>query len=741
MASVPPQESAPWRLTLDAVARFPRPGSNSPSALAFSPDGRVLTYLFSEAGDLSRQLWAVDLDTGTRRVLARAPEDDSSARVESTEEALRRERLRLREGGITQYTWAKSAERVLIPHRGRLLLTSAAGGALTPLPLGDEPVSDARLTPDGDRVVFVRSGDLWSADVASGATKRLTDDATDGVFNGLAEYIAQEEMGRAEGFWVSPDGALVAFARVDETHIPAYPIVHQGTETWTVEQHRYPFAGGPNAAVRLGVVPTTGGPVRWLGLGAAPDQYVARVDWCPDGRLAVQIQTRDQRRLQLWGYDTSTGDRALLVDEQSEVWINLHKDLRFVGTDGSFIWSSESSGFRHLSLHGPDGARQGTLTSGAWAVDGVVHVDEEAGWVYFLAARETPLERHLYRVRLKGGEVERLTDEPGYHGAVFASQGGWYAHTFESRSHPPVVDVRSTRSEERIAVSAEGRLFGPSPNVGGRVAVRAVQVIPDLEPPEIVSIRASDGETLYGAIYRPPGATTGPFPLVVAVYGGPHVQAVADTWGLTVDLRAQYLASQGFLVFKLDNRGSARRGLAFEGAIQRHMGTVEVSDQVEGVEWLVRQGLADPRRVGIYGWSYGGYMTLMCLVKAPEVFRVGVAGAPVTDWDGYDTHYTERYMDTPASNREGYAEASALTHAGGLRGKLLLVHGMVDENVHFRHTARLLSALAVAGRPHDLVVFPAERHMPRDEAGRRYLEERVVDYFVRHLAPEGPDGS
>ncbi|MCA9985184.1 MAG: S9 family peptidase, partial [Anaerolineales bacterium] len=252
-----------------------------------------------------------------------------------------------------------------------------------------------------------------------------------------------------------------------------------------------------------------------------------------------------------------------------------------------------------------------------------------------------------------------------------------------------------------------------------------------LEPPELVSLTNRDGITLHGAIFRPDSA--GPYPTIVQVYGGPHAQMVTNGWGLTVFMRAQYLRSLGFLVFVLDNRGSARRGLAFEGAIKWDMGDLEVQDQVDGVNWLVAQGLTDPERVGIYGWSYGGYMSLMCLARAPETFKVAVSGAPVVHWDGYDTHYTERYMGLPADNPDGYEVASVLNHVAGIQGKLLLVHGLIDENVHFRHTARLINALIAARKPYDLLLFPDERHSPRRLGDRVYMEERVRDYFLAHL--------
>ena len=733
-----PAHEAPSWLTLEAVAHYPRPGTVVPGNVSFSPDSRLVTYLFSERGDLVRELWAMDLATGERAVLARAPGGGASDADVNPEEALRRERQRLREGGITHYSWAKAADRLLLPINGHLYVTSSHGGPLRPVATADSPAVDGQLTPDGRFVAFVRDRELWVADVDGGGLGRLTLDATDTVSNGLAEFIAQEEMGRASGFWISPDGRHLAFEQFDDGHIAPFPIVHQGEAEWRVEEHRYPFAGGENVRVRLGVLdlPTRESPVidpgspasklgssaalpRWLDLGSDPDIYLARVDWSPDCRLYVQVESRDQRRLELWRYDVASGARELVLAEECDVWINLHSDLRFVGdSGGEIIWSSERTGYRHLELRTADGDCIRQLTVGPWPVDRLVDVDDERRQAYFLAGRETPVERHLYRVALDGGDPERLTAEAGFHSAVFSSDHKRYVLTSEGRSRSPSLVVRSVDGASPLELHA---------------GVSAGIAAPGLRVPEIVEVRARDGELLHGAFYRP-GHGDRPWPLIVSVYGGPHAQMVSDTWGMTVDLRAQYLAAQGFLVFKLDNRGSARRGLAFEGAIQRRLGSIEMLDQVDGVRWLVDQGLADPNRVGIYGWSYGGYMAIMCLLTAPEVFKVAVAGAPVTDWDGYDTHYTERYMDTPRANPDGYRMASALTHADRLAGKLLLVHGMVDENVQFRHTARLVTALQTAALGFDLLIYPEERHMPRSEEGRRHMEAQIAEYFAHHLA-------
>jgi dipeptidyl-peptidase-4 len=709
-------------LTLDLVARYPRPGTAVPGKIGYAPDGRLVTYLHSLDGGLSRDLFALDLATGRRERVFAPPDEGATDENVSREEALRRERQRLRETGVTHYLWAEDAPVMLVPLRGELYgvengrATCIASGALDPKP-----------SRDGRRAFFVRDAELWCVDEAG--ERRLTEGAEPGLTNGVAEYIAQEEMGRHTGYWPSPNGELVAYEQADERHIPVYPIVHQGKDQLSIEEHRYPFAGAANARVKLGVVPATGGTTRWLDLGPDQDIYLARVDWSPDGRLFVQILSRDQRRLDLWAYDAATGRRELLLTEATAPWVNLHDDLRFVAATGEFIWSSERTGFRHLYLYDAAGKLVRQLTEGDWPVDAVARLDAARRQLYFLAGRGSPLERHLHGVSLDGGEVEQLTHEPGWHDAVVAPDGSSFVDTHESRERPPSVTVRSTDGP------ADGR-NGPADSRNG-AALHTLQepakVGLELTPPELRSFQTADGTTLYAAIYLPPGGGSPTTPLIVSVYGGPHAQTVRDTWAQTVDLRAQYLARAGFVVLKVDNRGSARRGLAFEAPIHRDMGEIELRDQVEGVGWLCAQGLADPSRVGIYGWSYGGYMSAMALMKAPEVFKVAVAGAPVTHWDGYDTCYTERYMASPAENPDGYQRSSVMAHVERLSGKLLLVHGMIDENVHFRHTARLVTELVAANKPHDLLIYPNERHMPRSEKDRVQMETRIVEYFRAHL--------
>ncbi len=706
------------RLDLARVAAFPPPGSLRTGGFRFTHDGHHLYYLGPEGDGTARALVREEVETGSRQVVGRPDSGAGEKASLSHEEILRRERLRIRESGITQFVVASRADVAVYAFNSDLWL---ARPGKEPLRLTETPAAevDPQLSRDGRQLGFVREGDLYVMDLESRAETRLTQGAADGVTHGLAEYIAQEEMGRPSGFWWSSDGARIAYTEVDETYIPVYPIVHQGEKIWEVDSWHYPFAGGANAKVRLGVIPSSGGATLWLSLAPEGEEvYLARVAWEPGGGLLVQTESRDQKTLRLLRFDPDTGKSKVLLEDRSESWINLHDDLTPL-EDGRFLWSSETSGYRHLELRGRDGALLRRLTSGDWPVDKIEGVDEAGRSVYFSAGKEGPLQRQLYRVSLEGGALERVTPEAGFHAPVLSPDGRWFVDVYDSAATPPRADLKD-RSGRGVRVIESG----------DDAEVKALA----LRPPSFVTLKAEDGTVLHGAIYAPPAMKAGRrYPVIVRVYGGPTAQEVKDSWTLTQDLRAQYLARQGYVVFRLDNRGSPRRGRAFESSILRRLGSVEVRDQIAGARYLAGLPYVDGSRLGIYGWSYGGYMAARCMLVAPELFRAGVAGAPVTDWDGYDTHYTERYMGRPQENEAGYRESSLLPLAPRLKGKLLLIHGMVDENVHFRHTARLIHALNAARVPYDTLIFPEERHLPRREEDRVFMEQRLLDHFDRHL--------
>lgn len=755
-------------VTVEDIARRPLPGMAIPGSLQIRPASGLISYLRSEGASLSRQLYVFDPETGQERLLL-APSDGGNDEADlSLEEKLRRERMRQFETGVTSYAWSHDG-RLLLPLRGglylldcrtsfQLLLAALFASQSTDedeqadmpnideegafdvnariadrpketqlLPPNDKPYLDPRFAPNGWLVAYVHDAELYVVRTAGGEPRQLTHGARGtGRTHGLADFVAQEEMHRHEGYWWSTDSKQIAFTEVDETHIPRYRIPHPGQplkpdgET-VYEEHRYPFAGQANPIVRLGVVGLNGGEPLWLDLGPEEQShYLARVRWLPDGRLTAQVQDRAQQNLRLLAWTLPDPTPTTLVHDQTDVWINL-SDMFTPLDDGGFVWASERTGYMHLYRYAADGTLRNAITSGEWQVDKLATVDEDNGTVYFTATAASVLEQQLYAAPLGGGEPRRVSLAAGMHSAVVDAKRGRYVDVQQHRTQPPRVTLRSLADDTELAV-----VFAPNDPRLDELHLPA---------PELVSFANRHGTTLHAAVYRPDNARfgDGPWPTIVNVYGGPGPQRVFDGWSLSADLRAQCLREQGYLVVRIDNRGSARRGLEFEGALQYRMGSVEVDDQVDGVRWLVAQGLTDPARVGIYGWSYGGYMAAMCLGRAPEVFSVAVAGAPVTDWAGYDTHYTERYMGTPQDQPEAYSASAVMSYVEQIEGKLLLVHGMIDENVHFRHTAMLINALIQARKTYDLLLLPDERHSPRSEADRVYLEERVRDYFLAHL--------
>ncbi len=691
------------RIGLDDIATFPPPGQGGPQNVQFLQDGSRVVYLLPREGSTVLDLWTYDVARREASLLATPPGEGDAY---SLEDELRRERLRQAWGGITSFQ--VFGQTVLVPHGGKYWIgqTGTQLRAVEPL----EGALDPRLFPDGRRIAFVRDGDLHVLDLETGEVQALTRGAQEGLTHGLAEYAAQEELGRGEGYWIRPDGELIAYEEADERHIPAFPIAHQAADPVWVEEHRYPFAGAENARVRLGIVSAQGGETSWCD-GAG--EYLARVLWTPQGDLCALWLDRLQQRGSWVLYHP--GDKAArpLLTEDSAPWFNVNDDTRFLKT-GELLYSSERAGQRRLYLRAADGSERMVGTD-AGNMNALAAVDEERRVAYYVGWEGDPTQRHIFAAPLDGGDSERLTKEPGWHTATFSPDARFYVERFSSPTHPAVTVLH------RIGEAGEALIHAEA-------SISAEQI--GLAVPEIVKITAADGKTeLYGAIYRPRHPAPGKLPVVVAVYGGTHAQTVPCSWELTADLEAQYLAQQGYIVWKLDNRGSYGRGLAFESALFRNFGTVELEDQIAGVRHLIAQENADPARVGICGWSYGGFMTLTALLKAPEVFKAGVAGAPVTDFRWYDTTYTERYMGLPDDNKAGYDGAALWPLADRLQGDLLIIHGLVDENVHFRHSARMISALVEANRPFSVQVLPESRHLVRGLAWKR----RVVEYRTRFL--------
>ena len=748
----------PERLTLERLFSGPDLAGASLRSARFSPDGKLVTYLQGSAESKDRlDLWAHDIATGRNALLVDSRSLVADEATLSPEEEARRERQRtVALAGIVDYQFSADSRLLLIPIAGDLFLydlkAPRAGSAVRRLTSTAAAETDARFSPRGRFVSFVREQNLYVIEVATGRETAVTREGAGLVSFGMAEFIAQEEMDRDTGYWWSPDERMIALTRVDESTVDEVERFEIYAETVRVIRQRYPAAGRPNARVDLWVATLAGSAtsLRELPAAAASEGYLARVAWFPDSRaLAVQRQTRDQKRLELLKVDTASGAARRLLEERSDTWVELHDELTFLKGQPAFLWASYRSGHKHLYLYDLDGKLLRPVTAGEWMVVGdsreraIEGVDEAKGLVYFTANRDTPIERHLYAAPLTGSSdtagiearIRRLTEGAGWHSVSMAGDAQRWLDTFSTPDTPPSLTLRHTTGKRPSALVAN-TLGAGHPYAPYLAAHRT---------PEFGTLRAADGQVMHFTMLKPLGFDPSKrYPVIVEVYGGPGVQRVQRAWG---GYYRQYLAQQGFVVFMLDNRGSGNRGRAFETALYHRMGSIEIEDQVKGVDYLRSLTFVDPARIGVWGWSYGGYMALMAMVRAPEHFAAGVSGAPVTDWRLYDTHYTERYMGvpeagSPESNPEGYRDGNVMTHAAALKGPLLVMHGMADDNVLFTHSTALFKRLQDLGKPFEVMPYPGSKHaLLRFPTTGLHGYRTISDFFVRTLRPEPPDAS
>ncbi len=723
-------------LSLPRLFADPSLNGSVPVSPGFSPDGSEVAFLQgSDDEQLRYDLWAWNVATGTRRKMvaadALAAAEDSLSDIERA----RRERMRIAAlSGIVSYQYKPDGSALLIPSGGTWYLADTKTGQARALALGDGAIIDAKFSPDGRHIGYVRDGDLHIYDLASGTYSALTTSATALVRNGEAEFIAQEEMGRYTGFWWSPDGQSIAFLETDSSPVAITERYEIFADDVRTVRQRYPATGTANASVRLGVVRITDGAIRWLDIGGEADQYVARVDWFPAAdALAVQRQTRNQQRLDLLHIDVTSGARHTLLSEISDTWVNLYDDLTFVPERDAFLWTSMRDGYKHIYLYGLDGELRRQLTKGPWEVTGeragraIKHVDSQRGIVYFMATLESPTERHLYATSLDAADNDqptRLTDGRGWHDVAVSASGETLLDSFSNTETPPQLRLQGVDSSDFTQVAANALAPGhPYYPYAERHA-----------PAEFGVLEAADGQALHYYLRRPKGAPDEAHPAIVIVYGGPHGQRVRNAWG---DLVEQVMVERGYVVFSLDNHGTSFRGSAFDDPIFHDLGRVEVADQRIGVEFLAAQPFVDAERIGVFGWSYGGYMVLKCLTEDPTLFAAGVSGAPVTDWALYDTHYTERYLDTPVANADAYAAAGVFGKLSALDAPLLLMHGMADDNVLFSHSTRLLTALQAQQSVFELMTYPGAKHaLLRDPDDGLHAWRTILDFFDRHLAAQ-----
>ena len=621
---------------------------------------------------------------------------------------------------------------IVVPVRGDLYRYTIADASIARLTTaaGDEEL--ASFSKSGELVAFVRDNDLFVVDSA-GREVRLTTDGHGELQNGKLDYVYMEEIygrGNFKGYWWSPDGGRIAFLQLDESGVPRYTLVDDIPYRPTIENWHYPKAGDPNPRVRLGVASVAGGEVNWVDLDPYHGKEILIVDvsWTPDSKQVVyQVQDREQTWLDLNRADARSGDAERLLRETTEAWVDVHGAPTWL-EDGSFLWFSEHTGFKHIYHHAASGERLAAVTSGEWEAREIHGVGEDQPWVFFSGTRRDPIAVDVYRVRLDGSEIERLSGrETGTHTATFNPSKSMYVDSWSDLTTPPELrahrndgsEIRSLDDANPVDVLAEFRLSRP----------------------ERLQVATSDGFEMEALLIKPPDFDpTRRYPVFQATYAGPHAPRVRDAWGGSRALFWQLLAQQGVVVWLCDNRSASGKSARSTWANYKSFGESELSDIEDCLSWLKQQPWVDADRIGIGGWSFGGFMVTYALTHS-ESFAMGIAGGSVTDWRNYDSIYTERYMLKPQNNPDGYEQSGPRHSAANLHGKLLLIHGALDDNVHPQNTMQFAHELQKAGKPFRLMLYPKSHHGVRDEALVFHLRQMMLD-FVREtlLDPDDLEG-
>jgi dipeptidyl-peptidase-4 len=734
ISSAPAKPRPSKSLTVERIYSAPSLGGSLTPGIEWAPDSKRITYL--RRGTTGVEMWTLDAATGDRKVFVKSSvlQEVMQPRKASAVQSTGLGRVQ-----PENYIWSPTADALLFIGSSDLVLldlktmtSKPLGAAKNPPSPGSDAgdIQDPKFSPDGKWVSFVRDSNLWVASVATGEAKSLTTGGREELLKGQLDWLYPEEFDCATAYWWSPDSSKLAYYEMDERPVTRYPILDMSSPLGATVYTRFPQAGEANPIVRVGVVAVSGGETKWMDSGANTDVYLPRVYWLADSRrVAIERLNRGQNRLDLVFADASSGASQTILTDTDKYWLNIADDLYFFKDNQRFLWSSERTGFRHYYLYDLSGHQLDQLTSGDWTItgdggfgpggDSHPRVDEAHGYIYFLSNKDELRGTDLYRLSLKDKSITRVTRENGVHGVMIAPDESAYVDTYSNVMTPGRQDLY------RID--------------GSRTAVINENNVPELadyhlSPVEWVDVSASDGTKLCGAMIRPPDFDPSKkYPVLVDVYGGPQIQTVRNEWG-AVGLWDQMMAEKGYIVFFLDNRGSYFRGHAFETPVYHQLGKIELEDQLAGVKYLKSLSYVDASRIGIWGWSYGGTMTLNAMFNAPDVFKAGASVAPVSDWKLYDTAYTERYLGSPQDDPDGYKISSPVTDAAQLRGKLLIAQATGDDNVHFANTSEVLNELILAGKyPANLMLFPGRGHGISDIPARIELFRGLTDFLLNNL--------
>ncbi|MEX2141463.1 MAG: DPP IV N-terminal domain-containing protein [Pirellulales bacterium] len=685
-----------------------------PRSATVTPDGSAVLFLRSQPRSFVQNLYEFDCRTRKERVLLTAEQVlGGGEETLSEEEKARRERQRLAARGIASFDLSKDGSKILVPLSGKLFVVERTSGKSREIKSSSSafPI-DPTFSPDASLLACVRDGEVFVTDLESGSERKITRGAGGAISNGTAEFVAQEEMSRHHGYWWSPDNKLFAYQQTDTVGVETFHIADPAKPESEPSEWPYPRPGKKNADVKLGIVPVAGGDTVWVTWDREKYPYLATVTWEENAPLTIVVQSRQQTDEIVYSVDHKTGATTELLNEYDIAWINLQQSCPCWLKDGSgFLWLTERSGEWSLELRSRDGKQVRTITPSGLGLLDLAGLDDDRGIVYFGAASD-PTQVHLYSVPLAGGKPQRLTTEPGMHGYSFGEKADVYLHGYS------LADGRTGLRVERSGGESIGELKS------------VAEEPPFLPTVELVTV---GDDNFRGVIVRPRSFDRSKsYPVVVEVYGGPQANTVnAASRGYLLD---QWLADQGFIVVSIDGRGTPRRSREWERTIKGNLIDVPLEDQVRGLKSLGKKfPEMDLSRVGIGGWSFGGYFSAMAVMRRPDVYKAGVAGAPVCSWEDYDTHYTERYLGLPAANQFGYESSNVLTYCKDLSVPLLIVHGTSDDNVYFMHSLKMTEALFRAGKEFEFLPLAGFTHMVPDPEVTVRLHSRIAAFFKQHL--------
>ena len=684
----------------------------SPSQIRWMPDGNLSYFQSSEDG---RSLWVFDTASSEPRVLVTADELRELAPSPSQATQEERERTRRTRFGVPGYHWAPDGRSILFTSAGRILVYDLATKEVTHLAPSKENVLDPKFSPDGRSIAFVYEHDIWIVPTTGGEERQLTFGGTELILHGDLDWVYPEELQVRTGYHWSPDSRHIAYLELDETQVPTYPITDLITRQATVDLQRYPKPGDPNPRVRAGIVNVETARTAWIDRAA---EYIPRIDWKDGDTVAIQLLNRGQDVLDLIYVDPATGRSRTIRTEEDPHWINVPTVLQFLA-DGRFVWTSEKTGFRHIYLHDENGSIIRPLTEGDWQVAGIVGFDAKQGVVYFTGNRDNPIGQDLFRVGLDGSGMERLSNGKGTHQIMMNESGDAYLDRYASMVEPGGTTFHDVASSRTVSFHEQPALEDY-----------------DLVTPEWKLLDTPDGAKVGLLLMKPKELEAGKkYPLVAYVYGMPGFGTIRDSWGGSRFLFHQFLVQQGYVVAHIDDRTAAVWGHKYAALGDHNIGPLAVADHAVAVEYLTGLPYIDSENTGVWGWSGGGFTTTFHMTHT-DLFKIGIAGAPVTDWHLYDSIYTERYMGVPEEDPEAYERTSSVVGTENYRGRMLIIHGSQDDNVHPQNTFKLIDGLIKNRHQFDLMFYPNKTHGIRGTNEVIHLWTMVFDYMERHLKPQ-----